>query len=260
MFFIASKLLGFFAQPSNLLIILGLAGVALLPTRRARAGLKLMTASVILLAIFGLSPLVLPLEQRFPAWDATRGQPDGAVVLGGAIEPAVGRARDAASLNEAAERMTAVAALARQFPAMRIVFSGGSGALLDDAPEAEWVLDLFESFGIARSRVALERQARNTAENAVFSKALAAPKAGERWLLVTSGYHMPRSIGVFRRAGFPVEAYPVDYRTRGWSDLVRPFSSLAKGLRRTDVAVHEWVGLLVYRLAGRTSALFPGPD
>jgi uncharacterized SAM-binding protein YcdF (DUF218 family) len=78
-------------------------------------------------------------------------------------------------------------------------------------------------------------------------------------LLVTSAYHMPRAIGTFRRVGFAVEAYPVDYRTRGIEDLARPFPNLGEGLRRGDIAMREWVGLLMYRLAGRTNALFPAP-
>jgi uncharacterized SAM-binding protein YcdF (DUF218 family) len=97
-------------------------------------------------------------------------------------------------------------------------------------------------------------------ENAVFSKAIARPKRGERWLLVTSAFHMPRAIGVFRKAGFPVEAYPVDWRTRGTEDLLRPFAVMSDGLQRSDNAVHEWVGLLVYWLTNRSSELFPGPS
>jgi uncharacterized SAM-binding protein YcdF (DUF218 family) len=70
---------------------------------------------------------------------------------------------------------------------------------------------------------------------------------------------MPRSVGLFRSEGFSVEAYPVDYRTRGAIDLLRFFSTVGDGLRRTDTATREWVGLLVYRLTGRTAELFPAP-
>jgi hypothetical protein len=42
-------------------------------------------------------------------------------------------------------------------------------------------------------------------------------------------------------------------------DLVRPYPSVSEGLRRTDVAVREWIGLLLYRLTGKTAELFPGP-
>ena len=118
---------------------------------------------------------------------------------------------------------------------------------------------LFDRLGVAAGRIELEDKSRNTFENALFSKALVMPKPGERWLLVTSAYHMPRAVGVFRQAGFPVEAYPVDWRTRGSGDFARLFSTVSEGLSRTDTAVHEWLGLMVYRLTDRSSELFPGP-
>jgi uncharacterized SAM-binding protein YcdF (DUF218 family) len=264
MFFALSKILGFFAIPSNLVIVLALLGAALLPTRLARAGGRLMVGSLLVLTIMGLSPLgnalILSLEQRFPPWDAARGAPDGIVVLGGAISPDISTARNTVTLNEAAERMTVVAELAKRYPAARIIFSGGNGALIfGEGTEAEFAVRLFETFGIARARIIAEDQSRNTVENAVFSKQLAMPKPGERWLLVTSAYHLPRAIGVFRQAGFSVEAYPVDWRTRGPQDASRPFPTVGDGLRRTDTAVREWVGLAAYWLTGQSSELFPGP-
>jgi uncharacterized SAM-binding protein YcdF (DUF218 family) len=264
MFFILSKVLGFFAAPSNLLIAFGLLGVVLLATRWARLGKYLMVASLLALAVIGLSPLgnalIIPLEQRFPPWDDTRGPPDGIVVLGGGITPDVSAARNDIALNEAAERVTATVALARRYPEARIVYSGGSGALIfREGSEAVIAVRAFESLGIPPERIIAEEQSRNTVENAVFSLLLAMPRPGERWLLVTSGYHMPRAMGIFRQAGFPVEAYPVDWRTRGPQDALRPFSTLGSGMERTDTAVREWVGLLVYWLTGRSASLFPGP-
>ncbi len=265
MFFVLSKVLGFFAVPSNLVIMLGLIGAGLLSTRFSRLGWRLVIGSLLLLAVFGFSPfgnaLMVSLEQRFPRWDPARGAPDGMVVLGGVVTPDVSAARNEVALNESAERLTAVAELARRYPKARIVFSGGSGSLLyRDETEAEFALRLLESFGIARERIATEDQSRNTVENAEFSRRLAAPKAGERWLLVTSAYHVPRAVGVFRRIGFPVEAHPVDWRTRGSEDALRPFASVGQGLQRTDTAVREWIGLVIYRWMDQTSELFPGPD
>jgi uncharacterized SAM-binding protein YcdF (DUF218 family) len=265
MFFVLSKVLGFFAIPSNLIISIGLVGILLLCTRFVRAGRRLVVASLVVLAVLGYSPignlLIIPLEQRFPPWDASRGAPDGIVVLGGAISPDVSTARNDVALNEAAERMTTMVALARRYPNARILFSGGSPALFfSGAPEAAFAVRLLQSLGIADDRVLVEEQSRNTVENAVFSRLIAQPKPGERWLLVTSAYHMPRSIGVFRAADFAVEAYPVDWRTCGLADALRPFPTLGEGLRRTDTAVREWIGLAVYWLTGRSSALFPGPD
>jgi uncharacterized SAM-binding protein YcdF (DUF218 family) len=264
MFFVLAKVLGFFAEPSNVLITLGLAGAVLMATRFARAGRQIATASLVLLAIFGLSPLanvlILPLEERFPRWDTSRGAPDGIVILGGSFDTVVSGARGEVALTDAAERLTVVADLARRYPAARIVFSGGFGQLLfQGANEGDLARRLLESFGVPAQRIVLENRSRDTTENARFSKALASPQPGERWLLITSAYHMPRAIGVFRQEGFPVEAFPVDWRTRGWADVARPFPTLGEGLRRGDVAMREWVGLLMYRLSGRTSALFPAP-
>lgn len=264
MFFYASKVLGFFAIPSNFIILVGIVGVVLLCTRFARVGRPMVVASLLLLAVLGLSPignaLIVPLEDRFPAWDERRGPPQGIVVLGGAVSPDVSHVRDTVALNEAAERLTVVAELAKRYPDARIIFSGGSGALVfDDRPEAEFAVRLLETLGVPRGRLVAEDKSRNTVENARFSRDIAQPKSGERWLLVTSAYHIPRSIGVFRKVGFPVEAYPVDWRTRGARDALRPFPTLGDGLRRTDTAVREWVGLVAYWLSGRSSELFPGP-
>ena len=264
MFFILAKILGFFALPSNILISLGLLGILLMATRLRRAGRFLAVTALILLAVAGFSPfgnaIILPLEQRFPPWDASRGAPAGIICLGGALDTVVSPARGEVALNEAAERMTAMAELARRFPGARIVFSGGSGRLLySGSTEAELAARLFASFGIAPERITLEDKSRDTLENARFTKELVKPKPGERWLLVTSAHHMPRSVGLFRAEGFAVEAFPVDYRTRGAIDLLRPFSPMSDGLRRTDTAMREWVGLVVYWMTGRTAALLPAP-
>jgi uncharacterized SAM-binding protein YcdF (DUF218 family) len=264
MFFIASKVLGFLAVPSNVLILIGIIGVILLATRWRRAGVALMGIGIVLLAIAGFSPLgnalILPLEDRFPPWDPGRGAPDGIVVLGGSVSAAISAWRHAPQLNESAERITTGAALARRYPKARLVFTGGSARLVfNEAKEGDYAEQLLLSLGIPRERLTIERRSRNTWENAVFTKALVKPKPGERWLLVTSAAHMPRAIGIFRKASFPVEAYPVDWRTRGPVDLAWPFYGESDGLARVDVAAHEWIGLAAYWISGRTSAFFPGP-
>lgn len=262
MLFALSKVVGFFVLPSNAMVIAGLAGLALTQRKRtAWTGRWLMAAALVLLPAFGLLPfgrlLMVPLEERFPPWDATHGAPDGIVVLGGVIDPDVTDRPDS-GLNEAAERITAAAGLARRYPAAKILFSGGDTLLRPGRSEAQAAAAVFATFGIPASRLMLEDQSRTTAENAAFSRLIAMPKPGERWLLVTSAWHMPRAVGAFRQAGFPVEAYPVDYRTPDSGRWI-PFGSISAGLRHTDTAVREWFGLLAYRLTGRSSALFPAP-
>jgi uncharacterized SAM-binding protein YcdF (DUF218 family) len=265
-FFLLSKTLGRLLLPSNLLIGLGIVGLILLLTRFVSLGRKLVVASVLLLAICGFLPigklLLYPLETRFPPWDDTRGAPDGIVVLGGAIEPDMSAVHGAPVFGPSIDRIIAAAELAHRYPNARIVFSGGNGGLdpSDQAREADFALPLLESFGITKDRLIMERRSRNTLENAEFSKAMVAPKSGERWLLVTSAYHMPRSVGIFRKAGFAVEPYPVDWRLGARDDLLRFSIFFIGGLGRIDTASREWMGLIAYWITGRTSEFFPGPN
>jgi uncharacterized SAM-binding protein YcdF (DUF218 family) len=263
-FFVLSKTIGIMLLPTNFLIGVGAVGAILLATRFASLGRKLMVASVVLLAICGFSPLgnwlLYPLEQRFPPWNAARGAPDGIVVLGGSVDTDISVAHGVPIFTHAVDRMIATAALARRYPGARIIFTGGSGNLLsNDAKEADYATAVFESLGIPASRLTIERRSRNTQENAEFSKVVAAPKNGERWLLVTSAFHMPRSVGLFRKAGFAVEPYPVDWRAGGPADLLAFRALSVDGLSLVDVGVREWMGLFAYWVTGKTGELLPGP-
>ena len=186
--------------------------------------------------------------------------PTGIVVLGGALDGALTQARGQPSLNEAAGRLVAGVALALKYPDARLVFTGGTADLAQRGiDEARGVRALWLSLGVPEQRMTFESASRNTYENATLTKALVQPKPGETWLLVTSAAHMPRSVGIFRAAGWPVTAYPVDYRTAGNPSDFRPTSLVIEQQRKLEVAAHEWVGLVAYRLTGRTAALFPAP-
>ena len=250
--------------PINFLIGLGVLGAVLLATRAAWLGRRLLVASILLLAVFGFSPLgnllLYPLEQRFPPWDATGGAPDGIIVLGGPVDPDLSLAHHTPAVTNSPDRMITAVALARRYPNARLVYTGGSARLIsNDAKEADYAADIFESLGIAKSRLIMERLSRNTAENAAFTKDLVKPRDGERWLLVTSAFHMPRSVGLFRKVGFTVEPYPVDWRVGGRGDLLSFNNVAGDGLDRTNTAVREWMGLVAYRLTGRIDELLPGP-
>jgi uncharacterized SAM-binding protein YcdF (DUF218 family) len=232
-------------------------------TRFAALGRKLAVTTLILLALAAFSPLgnllLYPLESRFPAWDASRDAPDGIIVLGGSVDTDLSAAHRTPVVAHAADRLFAPAELARRYPNARVVFTGGTANLVSTDPrEADYTAPILENLGIPRERLILERDSRNTWENAIFTKQLVAPKPGERWLLVTSAFHMPRSMGIFRKAGFDVEAYPVDWRMGGRDDLFTFTRIGGDGLARTDVAVREWIGLMTYRLMGRTGELLPG--
>lgn len=264
MYFYLSKTLGDLAVPSNVVMLLIVCGLLLWRSRFARFGRRLTVTGIVLCLIAGLTPLgtaiLLPLEDRFPPWDATRGPPAGIIVLGGIINPHITILRHEITLDSAANRLIAAYELYRRYPTVRIVFSGGNPNLVfKGASESVFAMRFLVDLGVPRDDITVDNKARNTMENAVNARKIADPKPGEHWLIVTSALHMPRAIGLFRAAGFPVEAYPVDYRTGGWRDVIALPGSWLGGFMRLDQAAHEWIGLAVDRLLGRTATVFPGP-
>ena len=264
MFFPASKIVFFLIQPSTLIVLITALGLVL-AWRGWRNGVGIATAGLVLLVGAGLLPignvLVLPLEERFgpPSVSPEDGHA-GLIILGGFEDGWVSAGRPGLAVNEAAERLTEGVRLALRLPGAKVVYTGGvANLLLAGAEAAEPVGEFLTDVGVARDGIVLEGKSRNTHENATLTRARLDPAPGSCWLLVTSAYHMPRAMGVFRAAGFDVTAYPVDFRTRGRGDALRPFDSIPAGLARLDLAAKEWIGLLAYRLTGRTDALFPAP-
>ena len=268
MFYYASKFAALLVLPSSaglIAITVGLLLIAFSATRR-KQGLWIASTGVIILMVAGFSPmsnwLIYPLEQRFanhPLPTATD-PVHGIIILGGFEDGWVSAGRPSLAVNEAAERLTEAVRYAKRWPQAKIVFTGGVGGFLASGTDAAGPVGAFlADAGVKPERIVLEGQSRNTLENAIFTRRLVAPKSGDTWLLVTSAYHMPRAIGVFRTAGFNVVPAPVDYRTRDSRDLVRFFNRASAGLMRSDLALKEWIGLVAYRLTGRTAELFPGP-
>lgn len=261
--FILSKLLWGVFAPGNALVLAVVLGALLLRTRRwQRAGRRLVTLAGLLLLLVmytGLGALVaLPLENRFPRL-VPDGRIDGIIMLGGALNPPITADRGDPSLNDAAERILGFADLVRRHPEAKAVFTGGSGRLLaPDLKEDITARAALLQAGIPADRVLYEAQSRNTWENAVFSKEMVKPAPGERWILVTSAMHMPRSVGIFRAVGWEVIPYPVDYRTKHDATPWLRFE-FGQNLVILDDAVREWIGLTAYWLMGRTESLFPGP-
>jgi len=264
MFFVASKVLWLFLAPVNLLLVVALVGAILSGGRLARAGRGIAIAAIALLLAMGVLPLgawlIAPLEDRFPPPPASMPPPYGIIVLGGAIDDELGRARHQVTLADGAARLTEAAALARRFPEARLVYTGGSNSLTNaDSTEARDAAALLATLGVDPSRIALEDRSRNTDENARFTRDLVHPDPSQAWLLVTSAWHMPRAMALFRKAGFNVVADPVDYRSQGGFGDWRLNADAARGFLLFDLAVHEWIGLVAYWASGKIDAIFPAP-
>jgi uncharacterized SAM-binding protein YcdF (DUF218 family) len=162
--------------------------------------------------------------------------PDGIVILSGGGRGAI----DAAST------------LSRDYPKASLTFCGFSAA-------NENLIKRFADLGGDPARIHMESRPRTTFEDALYSAVLLKPEPEERWLLVTAAMHMPRAVGCFRVAGFRAAAYPVEFMTRGRSGPFASFATGSSALSLFDRAAKEWIGLVAYRLMGKTDALFPGP-
>jgi len=264
LFFYLSKIFWFLIQPLNLAIFLLAFSllVALLGWRKLGRVSALLSLLILALSAWtSLGAMMLnPLEERFPRPPA----PDnvaGIIVLGGGFEGAINLARGGYEVNSSGDRFIEAAVLARRYPDAKIVVSGGTGALvLDGEGDADTSSKLFAALGIPASRLILEKESRNTYENVENIRRLVTPGKDETWLLVTSAFHMPRSVGLFRKAAFPVVPWPVDYRTSGEEGVGVMRDNPADSLQTTTMAIREWIGLIAYKFVGRIDSVFPGPN
>jgi uncharacterized SAM-binding protein YcdF (DUF218 family) len=218
-----------------------------------------VSAALLILALLPLGEWLLhPLEARFQTNPELPPEVDGVILLGGSSDPVGSALWKQVQLGASAEREFAFLELAERYPQAKLVFTGGSGRLLANREfrGADVAKSLFGAQGLDLSRVLFERESRNTYENGVLSKQLANPGSGETWVLITTASHMPRSVGVFCKVGWPVLPYPVDHNTRPGNPLNinLDFAGHLSGLK---TAAHEWVGLIAYYLTGKTTALVP---
>lgn len=260
MYTLAAAIVWGVLQPSNLVALLAALTLTLGLLGARNLARRAGVLALLLLVGFGILPtgqlLIRPLEDRFPRPDLSEmGPVTGIIVLGGAEAPGLTTARGITTLKDTGDRLMTARALAEEFPDAIVLATAGyrSGGLT----QAEVAGRFFMETGLDPHRLILETNSHNTWENARLSKDLVGPMAGERWLLVTSAFHMPRSVAVFKAQDWAVIPYPTDYRSSprnlDWT------LDVAVRLREADLALHEWGGLVVYRVMGRSEEIFPAP-
>jgi uncharacterized SAM-binding protein YcdF (DUF218 family) len=263
MSFFLSKILWVFLSPGFLLALL--LGTGLTLALSPRAALKKIGQSLCFLAAFcfiliAVLPVgdwaLTPLENRFAFHPPDH--VDGIVVLGGDEQTEISEARGQSVALDSMRRYAEFAKLARRYPQAKLVFSGGSGVLFPNKHvlASDVAQAIIADMDVPIDRMIFEKESRNTYENAVFSANLVHPGASQKWILVTSAWHMPRAMSVFRKAGWNVYAAPVGYFTTG-AYRTYPLFCFDEQMHSLTLAVHEYVGLISYRLMGRTSALWP---
>jgi uncharacterized SAM-binding protein YcdF (DUF218 family) len=235
-----SKVFWLLAAPTRALVLLSASAALWAVLGNSQCAAWLATAAACGLVIGAFTPiglaLTVPLENRFRfSRPDPQVPPDGIIMLPGG-----------------ADRIDAVSTLSQDYPKARLTFCGVKAG---DKNLIKRLADL----GVDPARANMEPQSRTTSEDALYSAALLKPKANERCLLVTAAMHMPRAVGCFRAAGFQVEPYPVDFIIRGRSGALASFATGSSALIQLDRAAKEWIGLIAYRIMGKTDALFPGP-
>jgi len=262
MFLIVAKIFWTVAQPLSatlLLIVVGLlASIKFRKTGTVVAALGALLLGVSSFTTAGIL-LIRPLEERFerPAWPEQVG---AIIMLGGASNGPISTARQITEFNLAGDRFAETLRLAQLYPGAKIVVSGGMAVLMDGGePEAQTAQRFFLGMGIPQERLVLEDQARNTEENAGLSKSLLAGIEGPK-LLVTSAFHMPRSMGLFRKVGIEMLPWPTDYRSSGLEGFGLDVTNPVDNLMTMTTAIREWVGLAAYRWTGKIDEIFPGPQ
>lgn len=260
-FFWLSKLVWILLAPNSLLVILIVISALLVWRRKYRTVkwlLSILAGLLILLAALPVDEwLLYPLDSRFPSPPPLPDSVAGIIVLGGAEETTLAHAWNQPELNGASERLLALLTLSRRYPQARLIYTGGSSLLTNQIQKGADIAHMaLEAYGLDANRVTLERDSRNTYENAVYCQKLCAPKRDENWIIITSAWHMPRAKGAYNQVKWSVIPYPVDHMTHP-GRLLRLEWNPHGHLFNFTVAMKEWVGLTVYYATGKTDALLP---
>lgn len=260
-FFLASKFGWALLSPSNLIIFGLILGFIFLTFKRQSAAKFFLFPAALLGLTVMIYPvgdyLIEPLEQRFNKPESLPNGIDGIIVLGGGEDLKTALSWKEPEIGPAGDRYIATAHLARNYPGIPILFTGGSGSLSLQGIDSDGTLPktILTMVGVYKERLVIESESRNTYENFKFTKPLL-PKQDGTYLLVTSAFHMPRSIGIARQQGVNVVPYPVDYRSS--SEKYRNFGiSFLGHIDTLEIAWKEWIGLTAYYLGDKTDEWFP---
>ena len=260
-FFYLSKIFWLAFNPGNVFFLLFFISVLLLWLGKviiARFILTVLVLAMTVVAFFSVgSWLLYPLESHFPINPILPKQVDGIIILSGGVGAKSTVVRNQTQVNGQVDRELAFMMLARLYPNAKLLYTGGSSSLIHQQFKgADAARRMMMEQGFSVDRVLFERESRNTVESAVLSKNLLRPENGENWILITTAWHMPRSVGVFCVTGWPVIPYPVDYKTSK-EGLFNINFSFTSHLNDLDVGIKEWLGLVAYRITGRTDEIIP---
>lgn len=260
-FFYLSKIIWLFISPDSLLFILILITLFFLLIKKYQTATKLLTVVSIMLVLIAFLPIgkwmLYPLETRFQTNPTLPEKIDGIIVLSGAEAAKLSSVWNQIELGGAVERSLYFLSLAKQYPKAKLIFIGGSGSISQqNFKEADVAKKLYKQQGFDTNRIVFERKSRNTFESAINGTKLIKPMENEKWVLITTAWHMPRSVSVFCKAGWPVIPFPVDHRVDKDNIFTIGFNFLGN-LGTLKTAIKEWIGLFAYYVTGKTTSIYP---
>ena len=260
--FIVKKIVALFFYPVSLclgILILGL--VFLWATRRPRLGKVLVTLGTVLLLLLSLpgiaAQFLTPLERRYPAllhpekiaWEGQKSgtSPTWIVVLGGGHRSDPSLPANSQISTAALGRVVEGVRLYKSIPGSKLWLSGG--VVFDPVPEAAVMARIAELLGVKPQDIVLESDSRDTADQAEM---IAKRIGKERFILVTSAAHMPRSLALFKKQGLEPIPAPTDFLVReGPGPDPGRFFPHASSLSGVEKAWHEYLGLAWAWLGGK---------
>ena len=260
-FALFTRLASMIFTPGNFLILLLVAGAVLQETRQHRLGRQIVIAVAAVCAVIFLLPidrwLARPLEDQFtrPPLPA---HVDGILILSGGLDTTIFASRGIPAQESSDGRLLAGAELSRRYPGAKVIYSGGVAPLSGNVlPETTAARSIFGQMGVPATRIIWESRSRNTWENFVYSRQLAHPGSGDVWIVVTSALNMPRAMGIAAKLHWVVVPWPADYLTAGKGGGTNWNSGFAMRLSRIDDVMHEWIGIVAYRLTARLASASP---
>jgi uncharacterized SAM-binding protein YcdF (DUF218 family) len=188
------------------------------------------------------------LEWFYPAAGMPAGDAQAIVVLGGATEPSNPSIPDPYAGWGTYQRCKHAAWLYHHWRAVPIIASGGAGD--SKVVIAQLMRTALEADGVPASAIATEERSGSTYQNGVFTARLLRSRGLQKIALVTHAYHMLRSEKVFRKQGINVSPAPCAAYTAGFRLSIRDVFPTATTLTANDSILHEWVGLVCYKIMG----------
>ena len=260
MTFFLSKFLWFLFNPFNCILFLLFLSLVFNFFKFLKISKIILYCTFLLFFIAGALPtgpyLLYLLEKNYHNKVNLPEKVEGILILSGATSPFLTKEYDQIALNGSVERLTESIQLMKKYPNAKVFFAGGSGSI--DFPylnHSDVAKKFYESLDVNTKKIFFDKKSRNTYENIVFAKKKFNPTINDKWILITSAFHLKRATSVGEKLGWELIPYATDYKLPKKFEWKLSFNFF-NNLEYLQHSGHEWVGIIAYYLMGRSSKIF----